>query len=66
MGEVGSWVLSCATRSCKNKSVELLASESGVESLELLELLELRCVAYWAAMADAAMGLIVIVVSHPL
>jgi hypothetical protein len=63
MGEVGSWVLSCATRSCKNKSLELFASESDVELLELLELLEVRCVACWAAKADAAMGLIVIVFS---
>ena len=43
MGEVGSWVLSCATRSWRNKSLELLASESEVELLIAVELLEPVC-----------------------
>ena len=63
MGEVGSWVLSCATRSCKNRSLELLASVSEVELVELVELV-CAALAWWAkASADAAMGLMVIVVS---
>ncbi len=43
MGEVGSWVLSCATRSWRNKSLELLASESEVGLLLSVELLEPVC-----------------------
>jgi hypothetical protein len=37
IGEVGSWVLSCVIKSCKNKSLELLASGSEL-ALELVEL----------------------------
>src|SRR5258708_36687946 len=69
MGEVGSWVLSCATSSCRNKSLELLASVSEVELVLLVELVEPVCavVARSArASAEVPMGLIIVIFSFTL
>lgn len=55
IGDVGSWVFSCATRSCKNKSLLLLANGSADEPV-LLEALLLEAAFALGGIASAATG----------